>query len=445
LDSIKLQSEIHPKAVQVDLAKSMPAENLLAAVNTYNWDMYPADVLSVIARRDDCSLITALHIFAASEPAYYEGSSSKGDPAILAMLHEIHERVNSEKYSHNERDHLSEFNVAPITFLLAPRDQPSSSKGKVLWAFDPAIVAPALEMPEHIKADLTARGQPITASQRRTAEGYAIAIFCKGPGEEAARLAMAVSGKKLVAHVQTLLDQPEQMKALIAARKSKPVDVLKLPPASLIHALRLSRLSRISAQDELMVKFNPKSHGSVPPHIWRNFGKDYWGAGFGVKDMLQEMGEHPEIMLNDYLIQLTGKYGALEDYHSRSTHFIRAYPTTPIEVLNKTVQEIRLKLADHSIWARYKFIRTSMFVGLTDFMIGSHEETEQIRGAIPVSRELEEARETYRQSVENFEKRMKVAEKFLASVKKFLRQDVDLSLWEERPRWSQFRQNSSWS
>lgn len=438
--TIKLNSEIHPHSVQADLAATMPSSDLLSSVLEYNWGMYPADVLSVIASRDDCSLLTALEIFCRAEPAYYEQRDNQGDPAILAMLHDIHDRVNKGTYVHNPQDHLSDIALTHIKDFLTPREAEHSKNLNVLWQFDPNIVLPALTVPKEIGAELKRRALAPTDSERSTAEGYAIDIYTKSSSAKSANMCVVMANRPIQNHVAKLLDHPARIKALITERKSKP-DILKLPSKSHALAIRLSQVSNVETEQDLMRRFNPSFDASAVAD-WQNFGAQFWHAGFEIEDMMQEFGEHPAFILSNYLTRLTEKYAPPGDYYDRYTYFIRETKGSSNTVLDKVLGR---KQEEDGLWARYVFVDTMMFVGLSDYLTGTAEQAANIEKAAPISDELKQIRKNYQQSVKTLKKRVRVAKKFRAEINRFLDKDVDAAAWENRPRWSQYRQVSSLS
>lgn len=438
MTTIKLNSEIHPQGVQVDLAAAMPSSDLLSSVLEYNWDVYPADVLSVIARRDDCSLLTALEIFCRAEPEYYEQRDNSGDPAILAMLHDIHDRVNKGAYVHNPKDHQSDISLSCIKGFLTPRDAKDAKKLNVLWQFDPKIVLPALVVPKEIAAERKRRVLAPTASQRVTAEGYAIDIYSKNDRAKAARMAVAMASQQIQHHVAELLDHPARLQALIKDRQAKP-DTLNLPAKSHTLAIQLSKLSNIKTEQDLLRKFDPSSDVSAVAD-WKNFGAQFWHAGFELEDMMQEFGEHPDLILNSYLTRLTEKYAPPGDYYDRGTYFMRDSKGSSSNILDKILGR---KQEEDGLWARYTFDDTMMFVGLSDYLTGPEEQAERIGKVAPISDELKQLRKSYQLSVKKFEQRVRTAKKFRTEIRRFLDKDVDDAAWENRPRWSQFRQKIS--
>lgn len=154
---------------QLKLALKLPANQLLHSAAGYNWDMNPEIILSVIARREDCSLLTALSIFYAGQPTYYESTGPKmslwqvlvgtyrrlrrlephyhepkaNGQDIISMLLYIQRRVNEGGYRHDPDDHkLGLFNE-PRDLLLAPRSR--KDRRLSIWHLDPKVVRPALK------------------------------------------------------------------------------------------------------------------------------------------------------------------------------------------------------------------------------------------------------------------------------------------------------------
>lgn len=141
-----LDSETMDLKDQLRVARDLPAENLLQTVASYNWDMYPAEVLGAIADRPDCSLLTALTIFDFGGPENYDlVGHHEGDP-ILALLQRIHDRVNTRQYTHDPEDHARGWQglgtVSPFV-----RHRVEGRR----WHLDPGIVLPAWEMPDRQK------------------------------------------------------------------------------------------------------------------------------------------------------------------------------------------------------------------------------------------------------------------------------------------------------
>ncbi len=440
--AIKLNSEIHPHDIQVDLAATMPTSDLLPSVLGYNWDMYPADVLSVIADRKDCSLLTALEIFCHAEPAYFEQQDNCGDPDILAMLHNIHDRVNKGGYVHDPRDHLRHIDPSQIKNFLTPRDAKDVKKLNILWQFNPDIVLPALTAPEEIRAEITRNRMALTESQRKRAESSAIDIYSESDSDRKKLLLkmLVFSSRQEQDHVVKLLSEPSRIEALIKERQQVQPDILNLPEKSHAHATRVSQLAKVETEQDLLRRFDP-SVNTATVLQWDTLGSEYWYAGFEIEDMVKEFGDHPDLILNDYLTRLTEKYASPGNYCNRYTYFRREPKAPANTLLNKLLNKVfRRKKVEDGLWARYIFDDTMMFVGLSDYLTGSSKQARMIEEAVPISDALKQFRRHYQQSVETFEKKLQIAKKFQTEIRKFLDKDDHDIAWESRPRWSLYRQ-----
>ena len=153
---------------QLELARTLPASKLLMSASGYNWDMYPAQTLFAIARRDDCSLLTALSIFYAGEPDYDEDhpESARHRAPITEMLRYIHDRVNAGGYSHDPKDLETPWWKDPYNLFLAPRTRDDGNP--ILWQLDPMIVLAALPTDQQKKAKRDAK--VAMAAKRHNAE-----------------------------------------------------------------------------------------------------------------------------------------------------------------------------------------------------------------------------------------------------------------------------------
>ncbi len=110
--------------------------------------------------------------------------------------------------------------------------------------------------------------------------------------------------------------------ALAMARQQVQPDTLNLPEKSHAHATRLSQLTNVETEQDLLRKFRP-SVNTAAIADWRTFGAQYWYAGFEIEDMVKEFGDHPDLILNDYLTRFTEKYAPPGNYCDRYTYFMR--------------------------------------------------------------------------------------------------------------------------
>ncbi len=181
-------------ATRCELAGTLPAEVLLRSTAYYNWDIYPVETLSIIARRPDCSLLTALSIFYAGQPGDFEHTGTVRPKSMwqrwlsalaqvlrrqsrppeqqlaaqstFGLLRYIHDRINAGGYQILPSDIELNCFDEPKDLFLAPRRR--SDGRPVIWRLDPVIVRPALASPEQKAArhrDLVA-----LAARRHNAE-----------------------------------------------------------------------------------------------------------------------------------------------------------------------------------------------------------------------------------------------------------------------------------
>ncbi len=141
-----LDSETMTLEEQLHAVEQLPANELLQAASSYNWDMYPVEVLGRIAGRQDCSLLTALTIFELATPTYYDQESAAQDGDIVTLLQTIQDRINAGKYSHDQADHDRGWQgLGEATGLVRAKVEGHR------WHLDPSLVLPALELSEDQK------------------------------------------------------------------------------------------------------------------------------------------------------------------------------------------------------------------------------------------------------------------------------------------------------
>ncbi|MFD1343369.1 hypothetical protein [Litorisediminicola beolgyonensis] len=110
----------------------------------YNWDYAPVEVLGAVLDRPDCSLGTALTIFVAAEPGYYEAFAPDGagcpSPQIFAFLVRLRDRINAGDFVDDPED--SPEHPWLLTRYLSSEDGPER-----MFTLDPARVSGALSRP----------------------------------------------------------------------------------------------------------------------------------------------------------------------------------------------------------------------------------------------------------------------------------------------------------
>lgn len=129
---------------QVSIAKQIPPNHLLDAVDGFPWDGYTDVVLGAIADREDCPLLAALLIFARGAPDYYE-KTGKLEGAHYGLVKKVHDNVGLGKYKHDPADQLQ----SPITLseissvvtpYIGPRKVVDENLKTKLWEFSPSFV-----------------------------------------------------------------------------------------------------------------------------------------------------------------------------------------------------------------------------------------------------------------------------------------------------------------
>lgn len=113
------------------------------------------EVMEVIAKRADCSLLTALQIFHMAEPSHFEHYGKGADPVLYELFEMIHDRINAGVYAHDPEDHRREWSFTKEWYL-ASRPVDSGSETVMIWKLDPEIVYAACELPDVIKAEQAA-------------------------------------------------------------------------------------------------------------------------------------------------------------------------------------------------------------------------------------------------------------------------------------------------